>query len=265
MVTRLSLILPANLRKIFIVGLLAISSAGCVIESPPVDQEIVVSTLGQLLEDSSADVRRTAALSLGKIAHPDGIPHLIYALKDEDPRVREHSAWALGQMGPDLSDEAVHGLIHGLGDDVLAVKQAVASALGRVEPDTDRVQLLKQVLANSDVETRKAVIQVLTAFDTPSAFEVILPSLKDPDPRVRQVAVSGLGELADRRAVPLLRKRLLRDSDEGVRTEAAFRLGKLGDIADVSSLKKVRESDSPATVKIWAQWAIDQIEPTGVN
>ena len=253
------------MRKIFIVSLLAVSFAGCLIESPPGDQETVVSTLGQLLEDSSADVRRTAALSLGKIAHPDSIPSLIKALKDEDPQVRAHSAYALGQMGPDLSDGAVNGLIHALGDDVLAVKQSVASALGHVEPDADRVQLLKEVLAISEVETRKAVIQVLTAFDTPSAYEVILPALKDPDPRVRQAAVSGLGELADRRAVPLLRKRLLKDSDEGVRSEAAFRLGKLGDTADVSSLKKARESDSTATVKIWAQWAIDQIEPTAVN
>ncbi len=247
------------------VGLVAISSVGCINDSPPEEQATVVSTLGQLLEDSSADVRRTAALSLGKIAHPDGIPPLINALKDEDPKVREHSAWALGQIGPDLSDEAVNGLIHALGDNVLAVKHAVASALGWVEPDTDRVQLLKEVLAISEVETRKAVIQVLTAFDTPSAYEVILPSLNDPDPRVRQVAVSGLGELADRRAVPLLRKRLIKDSDEGVRTEAAFRLGKLGDTADLSSLKKAGKSDSSATVKIWAQWAIEQIDPTALN
>ncbi|UCE64691.1 MAG: HEAT repeat domain-containing protein [Nitrospirota bacterium] len=263
--TRLSLILPVNLRKICIVGILAILSGGCIIESTPKEQETVVSTLGQLLEDPSADVRRTAALSLGKISHPDGIPPLINALKNEDPQVREYSAWALGQMGPDLSDEAVNELINALGDEVPAVKHAVASALGQVEPDTDRVQLLKEVLAISEVETRKAVIQVLTAFDTPSAYEVILPSLKDPDPRVRQAAVSGLGELADRRAVPLLRKRLLKDPDVGVRTEAAFRLGKLGDTADVSWLEKARKSDSAATVQIWAQWAIEQIEPAAVN
>ena len=221
--------------------------------------------LGQLLEDSSADVRRTAALSLGKIAHLDGIPFLNKGLRDEDSRVREFSAWGLGQMGPDLSDEAVNGLINALGDDVPAVKHAVASALGQVEPHADRVQLLKEVLAISEIETRKAVIQVLTDFDTPSAYEVILPSLKDPDPRVRQAAVSGLGELADRRAVPLLRKRLLKDPDEGVRTEAAFRLGKLGDTSDVSSLQKAMKSDSTSTVQIWAQWALEQIEPAAVN
>jgi len=79
------------------------------------------------------------------------------------------------------------------------------------------------------------------------------------------VLVKGLGELADRRAVPLLRKRLLTDPDEGVRTEAAFRLGKLGDTADVSSLEKAMKSDSTSSVKIWAQWALEQIGPAAVN
>ena len=263
--TRLSLIFPIKLRNILIVGLLAIFSVGCIVESPPGEEETVVHILGQLLEDPNADIRRTSALSLGKIAHPDGISRLVLALKDEDSKVREYSAWALGQMGSDLSDDAVNGLINALGDDVLTVKRAVAAALGKVEPQLSRVQLLKEVLTIGEVETRIAVIQVLTDFDTPSAYEVIVPALKDSDPRVRQAAVSGLGELADRRAVPLLRKRLLKDSDKGVRTEAAFRLGKLGDSDDVSSLKKALKEDSDSTVQIWAQWGLEQIEPTAVN
>lgn len=238
---------------------------GCIVESPPEGEETLVPILGQLLEDSSADVRRTAALSLGKIAHSDGIPFLAKGLSDEDSQVRKFSAWGLGQMGSDLSDEAVTALINALGDDVPEVKQAVASALGQVEPHTDRVQLLKEILAISEVETRKAVIQVLTDFDTPSAYDVIVPALKDPDPRVRQTSVSGLGELADRRAVPLLRKRLHKDPDAGVRAEAAFRLGKLGDSADVPSLEKAVKSDPHSTVKFWAQWALEQIEPTTTN
>ena len=263
--TRLSLTLPVHLQKTCIVGFLAILSVGCVIDSTPDKQETVVPILGQLLQDPHADVRRTAALSLGKIANPEGIPPLINSLRDEDAQVREYSAWALGQMGSDLSDEAVLGLINTLGDDDLDVKQAVASAFIQVEPQSDRVQLLKEVLAISEAETRKAVIKILTDFDTPSAYEVIVPAIKDPEPRVRQSAVSGLGELADRRAVPLIRKQLLTDPDEGVRAEAAFRLGKLGDRADISSLKKARKSDSSSTVHIWAQWAIEQIEPPAVN
>lgn len=263
---RLSLILPFNFCKTWIACFLLISPVACIIESPSSEQETIVAILANLLDDPSADVRRTAALSLGKIAHTDGIPSLTKGLRDEDSKVREYSAWGLGQMGPDLPDGTVRELIHALGDDIPEVKQAVASAIGQVEPLPGRVQLLKEILAISEVETRKAVIQVLTDFDTPSAYEVILPALQDPDPRVRQWAVAGLGELADRRAVPLFRKQLLKDSDEGVKTEAAFRLGKLGDTSDVPSLKKAMKSDPTSNVHIWAKWAFEEIEPTrGTN
>ena len=117
----------------------------------------------------------------------------------------------------------------------------------------------------SEVGTRQAVLQVLTDFDRPEAYDLFVKALKDSDPRVRQAAVAGLGELADRKARPLLRKRLRKDADEGVRTEAAFRLGKLGDNADISSLEKAVKTDSSSTVQIWAQWAIQQIEPTPPN
>ena len=261
----MSLVSFFPLPKSGIACLLAISFVGCIIESPPQKGGTVVPILSRLLEDPNADVRRTAALSLGKIAHFEGIPSLTKGLSDEDSLVRQYSAWGLGQMGGELSDEAVMGLIHALGDDVPAVKQAVASALGQVEPLSNRVQLLKEILAISEVETRKAVIKVLTDFDTPSAYEVIVPALKDPDPRVRQSAVSGLGELADRRAVPLFRTQLLKDSDAGVRTEAAFRLGKLGDSTDIPALKRAMQSDPVSSVRLWAQWALEEIEPTAIN
>lgn len=245
--------------------LLAISAGGCIMESTPQRDETVVPILARLLEDPNPDVRRTAALSLGKIAHPNGVPPLITALKDKDPRVREYSAWGLSQMGDDLTADAAIGLFIALGDEVREVKQAAASALGQVEPQSDRVQLLKEVLAISEAETRKAVIKVLTDFETPSAYDVIVQALEDPEPRVRQAAVAGLGEIADRRALPLLRKRLLQDPDPGVRTEAAFRLGKLGGSADVPSLEKAVKADSSSSVHIWAQWAINQIEPPPAN
>ena len=225
----------------------------------------MVQTLATLMEDPSPDVRRTAALSLGKIAHPNGISAMIKGLRDGDPQVREYSAWGLGQFGTELTDEGAFALIGALGDNVPENKQVAASALGQIEPKEEHVQLLKEVLTIAEVGTRKAVLQVLKDFDTPAAYKLFVKALKDSDPRVRQAAVAGLGELADRKARPLLRKRLRKDSDEGVRTEAAYRLGKLGDKADKRSLKKAVKSDSSSQVQIQAEWALQQIEPTPPN
>ncbi|MBI2305114.1 MAG: tRNA epoxyqueuosine(34) reductase QueG [Chloroflexi bacterium] len=44
-------------------------------------------------------LRRNAAVALGNLGHPQGLPALIEALEDSDPVLREHIAWALEQLG----------------------------------------------------------------------------------------------------------------------------------------------------------------------
>eukprot|EP00026_Physarum_polycephalum_P001039 Phypoly_transcript_01040.p1 GENE.Phypoly_transcript_01040~~Phypoly_transcript_01040.p1 ORF type:complete len:1215 (+),score=194.93 Phypoly_transcript_01040:66-3710(+) len=50
---------------------------------------------------------RNAAVALGNWRNPSAIPVLIEALKDEEPLVRGHAAWALGQIGGIESFEAL--------------------------------------------------------------------------------------------------------------------------------------------------------------
>ena len=50
---------------------------------------------------------RNVAVALGNSDDPRAIPPLIHALRDEDPLVRGHAAWALGRLG---SPEAHHAL-----------------------------------------------------------------------------------------------------------------------------------------------------------
>ena len=189
----------------------------------------LVPVLVELLkEDPSPDIRRTAALSLGKVADSNGIPALTVSLKDPDSLVRKYSAWSLGKMETKLPKDSALALIMALGDSSLEVKQAAATALANVVPEEELVNLLRQVLAISETSTRRSVVQALSELEIPSAYQVFLAAVKDADPRVRQIAISGLGELADSRALIVFRKYLLNDPDEGVRTEAAFRLGKLG-------------------------------------
>jgi len=42
---------------------------------------------------------RNVAVALGNLKNPEAVPHLSRALKDEEPLVRSHAAWALGQIG----------------------------------------------------------------------------------------------------------------------------------------------------------------------
>ena len=226
---------------------------------------MVVTRLVESLKDSSPDVRRTAALSLGKIGHPNSIPALITALGDTDPLVREYCAWALGQIESDLTDDAAIALIMALGDESPGVKMSASLALGIITPQKPLIKLLKEALAISEDRTKIAVLQALTQFDDPSTYPIFLVALDDKNPDVRQWAVAGLGELANRRALPYLRNHLLHDPDEGVRTEAAFRIGKLGNKSDITVLETAAQNDSSPIVHLWANWAIQEIKPVQLN
>ena len=234
-------------------------------EAPSQDSQVVAQTLVKLLKDPHPDVRRTAALSLGKIGDSNSIPALVTALKDDDAKVREYSAWALGQSGDMLSDDAALALVTALGDEVSEVKHAAAASLEYVAPRKEILKLLREIMAISEVKTRIAVVQALSEFDTPLAYPLFIQASKDPEAQVRQTAVAGLGELTDRRAMPLFRYLLLQDKDEGVRTEAAFRIGKLGDSKDIPSLQKAIQTDPTPNVHLWATWALQEIASTPVK
>ncbi len=234
---------------------------GCQPDAKQHDPLSLTATLVALLQDSSPDVRRTAALSLGKIAHSAGTQGLVNALSDPDPLVREYSAWALGQIGEEVNTDAAMALVAALGDEQQSVKNAAAKALGLVGLREPMIPLLVEGLRVGEVQTRRAVVQALMQLEAKEAYSALLVALKDPDPQVRQGAIAALGELGNRQALPTLRKILLNDRDAAVRTEAAYRLGKLGDQADLPSLQKAAKADTTPLVHLWTTWAIANISP----
>ena len=239
--------------------LLLVSSVGCQADSKQNDPLSLTATLVELLQDPSSDVRRTAALSLGKIGHSAGTQGLVKALSDPDPLVREYSAWALGQIGEEVNTDAAIALVSALGDEQQSVKNTAAKALGLVGLREPMIPLLVEGLKVGEVQSRRAVVQALMQMEGKDADSALLTALKDPDSQVRQGAIAALGELGDRRVLPTLRKILLDDRDVGVRTEAAYRIGKLGDQADLPTLQKAAKEDTTPIVHLWTTWAIENI------
>src|SRR5262249_28367359 len=85
------------------------------------------------LKSKDSDVRRTAAIELGKLgaeAKP-AVDALVKALKDDDVYVRRFSAQALGGIGPDASG-SVSALTSALRDRDKRVVEAAAQALGKI-------------------------------------------------------------------------------------------------------------------------------------
>ena len=242
--------------------LLLATWVSCQAASSVNDPFTVTAHLVELLRDPHPDVRRTAALSLGKIGHSAGVPALVKGLGDPDPVVREYSAWALGQIGEDVNTQAAMALVGAMGDERPAVKRAAAQALGKIGTRQPIIEALIEALAVGELESRRSAVHALAQLEGISAYPALLSALGDRDARVRQGAVAALGELGDHRALPALRKRLLRDRNVGVRTEAAFRIGKLGGRADLPFLQKAANTDPTPLVHLWAMWALQNVGDT---
>lgn len=253
--------LPASPSHITLSLLLLVSCVGCQPDSKHHDPLSLTATLVELLQDSSPDVRRTAALSLGKIGHSAGTQGLVQALSDSDPLVREYSAWALGQIGEEVNTDAAMALVSALGDEQQSVKNTAAKALGNVGLREPMVPLLVEGLTVGEVQSRRAVVQALMQLEGKDAYAALITALKDADPQVRQGTIAALGELGDRQVLPKFRKILLNDRNVGVRTEAAYRLGKLGDQADLPALQKAAKEDTTPLVHLWTTWAIENLSP----
>lgn len=234
---------------------------GCRIDVAPRSPEVLLPVLIELLDNPDAEVRRTAAMAVGKIGHPGSAGALVQGLKDPDRLVREYSASSLGSLGEVAMEQAAPAVADLLLDSSDAVKQAAARALGEIGATPKALHSAIAALGHSEVRTRRAAVLALGRIEAGSAFTPLTKAVGDPDALVRQGALAALGELADERARPYFRNRLAQDPDQGVRSEAAYRLGKLGTPEDLPLLGSVATEDRSPLVRGWAQWAAQSITP----
>ena len=82
-----------------------------------------------LLSDSEPQLRRRAALALGRVGLSEGVDPLTSALGDPEVEVRQMSAFALGLIGDSAATQA---LVGALGDPEPIVQGRAAEALGRI-------------------------------------------------------------------------------------------------------------------------------------
>lgn len=247
---------------IVLVGMMGVVLAGCYASTTP-EPDIVVPRLIALLQDSRPDLRRTAALSLGKIASLDAASRLILALGDADPLVRQYSAWALGNLGEQVQAHATPALLHLMEDPVPAVAEAAAQAIGSIGAGPEVIAQLVTILTEGSLPARRSAISALGLLESPLAYDGLLNGLLDGDAEVRQGAIAALGELGDRRAAPSIMTRMRHDTDAGVRTQAAYQLGTLGDETALPALRTAAVDDSSEQVRRWAQHAIEALSSSG--
>ena len=234
-----------------------------------------VDGLIDVLGDPDAGTRASSAAALGKLGDPRAVDGLIDALGDPDDATRANAACSLAELG---DARAVPARVDTLIDSSDEVRAASARALGKLG-DERAVPALMGALGDSDSSIRETSAHALGTIGDPRAAPQLIGSLKDPEIGVRRAAVASLlkldldehreeavtalievmgdsrysedvyslraeaadalGELGDRRAVPVLIEALgERYKDEVVRS-AARALGDIGDREAVPALVRV--------------------------
>jgi len=218
---------------------------------------VSVPYLSDALKDK--DINRESRILvcdlLGELKAKDGVPNLIYTLKNESYSIRAAACRALGKIA-DAS--AVDPLLEMLNDEESDVKESAAYALvsfndKRIPPAS--VKLLK----DQNERVRIAAITLLdnkldpiTAEDIREAFK------KDKTSKVRQLAARALGGLKDKEAVAILTEAITEDSDNFVREECAISLGKIGDAKAAPALIEALK-DEYKDVQLRASYALENI------
>jgi HEAT repeat protein len=156
------------------------------------------------LADDEAKVREAAAQAVGGMG-PDALPTLSSMLRHPDKYVRRHAVWAMGKLGP-LARAHLPALCAALKDADPRTASGAAQALGNMGVDgAEAVSALAEAMRGTNIVLCRLAAKALSQIGTP-ALGTLIAHLQHSDPFVRgesALAVGWMGPLA-RSAVPYL-------------------------------------------------------------
>ncbi|QEG27417.1 HEAT repeat protein [Gemmata obscuriglobus] len=164
------------------------------------------------LDDEDAKVRETAAHAIGGMG-PEALIVLVRMLEHHDKYVRRHAVWALGKLGP-LARAALPDLCRSLKDPDPRAASGAAQALGNLGADgADGVLALAEAMRGTNIVLCRLASKALSQIGPP-ALATLIAHLQHADPFVRGESALALGWMGTpaRSAVPFL-ARVLRGSD----------------------------------------------------
>lgn len=226
-----------------------------------VGKPAVDSLIDALLHHSNVVVRRAAAKTLTLIGDSQAVPHLVYALlNDQDTVVQSSSVGALARTG----EASVTSLL-----EILASPKSTESHKGHAAWALAfiGVKAKDRLYASSDSdspEVRAAVVGAIAKVaeenrDDTKAMNFLLESLQDNAANVRSEAAAVLGNLKYKPAIPKLTELLNHDEGE-TRKSAALSLMKISDLSSIEPLKSALAQENDEGIKKAIVLAISILE-----
>ena len=152
--------------------------------------------LSRLMGDPKVRADRTLAPALVKAFE---------AAKEDDPRVRQYLALAIGRLDPPLPPEAVADLKNALDSTDGESRVSAIWALGS-SGDASVVATLLPLAASSDKGIRKMVVYALGALPGNAQIATLNTALQDAEPDVRWNAAVALSRKGNHDGVAVLRQ-----------------------------------------------------------
>ncbi|MCU0481615.1 MAG: HEAT repeat domain-containing protein [Anaerolineae bacterium] len=147
---------------------------------------------------TETDVFITEDIIWALVQHKDeAIGRVIGLLAHTDPTVRQRAVHTLGKMGDARAVEALIPVLHDADKKVVLKCIFVLGQIG----DIRAIPALVGMLGSDDVDIEGELIQILNQFGV-SALPHLTDATTHPDWRVREQAISILGEIGDLSAVP---------------------------------------------------------------
>jgi HEAT repeat protein len=189
--------------------------------------------LGNALKDEDTKIREYAALAIGILDGRTLVPQLVAALKDPDEGVRGAAATALGKIASPADGK---NLIALLADESTEVRRRALQALGVLRVKEAGPALRAMYEANRRKELGVRVLLALSRIADPAQAELFRELVQDPDPERRRLAIEGLGRISDPAMLPAFKKDYQRERSDELRLAYSFALTLLGDRAFLDSL-----------------------------
>ena len=152
--------------------------------------------LSRLMGDPKVRADRTLAPAL---------VNAFEAAKDDDPRVRQYLALAIGRLDPPLPPEAVAGLTAALESADGESRVSAIWALGS-SGDASVVSTLQPLAASPDKGIRKMAVYALGALPGNAQLATLRTALEDAEPDVRWNAAVALSRKGNHEGIAVLRQ-----------------------------------------------------------
>lgn len=217
--------------------------------------------------DDDPDVREASAYAVGMIRcdAAASVSVLVELLRDADEDVRRQAAWALWKFGPDAS-EGAPALVNALEDESDQVRIESAAALCSLGGDPrEALPILLEAMSSSAHPLRTRAILALGEIGPgyPEVVSGLSMGLEDPAPVLRVIAAQLLAKMGPdaAEAVPMLIKAVEEDESLVVRGWAARALGTIGQNASPAIPALERLAKHPDSVlSLTAVESLDAIQ-----